>query len=103
MTRLSLLTLFLAFSASIALSQQVDSSSADDYVRERMRDLHIPGLSLAVVKAGKIVKASGYGMANLETDTPATPETSYKTASLSKSFIAAGILLLMQQGKIGPG
>jgi CubicO group peptidase (beta-lactamase class C family) len=101
MTRRSLLTLFLAFSASIALSQQIDSTSVDDYIRERMRDLHIPGLSLAVVKAGKIVKASGYGMANLETDTPATPETSYKTASLSKSFIAAGILLLMQQGKIG--
>jgi len=35
---------------------------------------------------------------NLETNTPAAPETAYKTASLSKPFIAA-ILLLMQEGE----
>ena len=34
----------------------------DDYVKERMRELHIPGLSLAVVKEGRIIKASGYGL-----------------------------------------
>jgi len=73
----------------------------DDYVKERMRELHIPGLSIAVVKEGQIVKASGYGMANVETNSPATPETVYKTASLSKPFIAAAILLLTQEGKIG--
>jgi CubicO group peptidase (beta-lactamase class C family) len=73
----------------------------DDYVKERMRELHIPGLSLAVVKEGRIIKASGYGLASLETNTPATPETVYKTASLSKPFIAAAVLLLMQEGRIG--
>jgi CubicO group peptidase (beta-lactamase class C family) len=74
--------------------------SVDDYVKQRMRDMRIPGLSLAVVKEDRIVKASGYGLTNLETNTPATPETVYKAASLSKSFIAAAILLLMQEGKI---
>src|SRR5256885_5963067 len=73
----------------------------DDYVKKRMQEMHIPGLSLAVVKEGKIIKASGYGLANLETNTPATPETVYKTASLSKPFIAAAILQLMQEGRIG--
>ena len=65
-----------------------------------MRRQRIPGLSLAIVKDGKIVKARGYGRANLETDTPATEKTVYKIASVSKQFLAAGIMLLAQDGKV---
>jgi len=75
-------------------------TGVDAYIRETMRESGIPGLSIAVVKGGKVVKASGYGIANLETNTPATPHTVYKTASLSKQFIAAAIMLLVQEGKV---
>lgn len=87
--------------ATAQSSPEAQFSRVDDYVRERMQALHIPGLSLAVVREGKVVKASGYGLANLETNTPAAPETVYKTASLSKPFIASAIMLLVQEGKIG--
>lgn len=87
--------------ASRVMDEENPGILVDDYVKKRMQEMHIPGLSLAVVKEGKIIKASGYGLANLETNTPAAPETAYKTASLSKPFIAAAILLLMQEGKIG--
>ena len=93
--------ILLAFNATVSRSQQAGPDQVDGYVKQRMRELHIPGLSMAVVKEGRIVKAIGYGMANLETNSAATPETVYKTASLSKPFIAAAILLLMQEGKIG--
>jgi len=73
----------------------------DDYIDRWMRDQHIPGLSLAVVKEGKVLKASGYGLANVETNSPATTETVYKTASLSKPIIATAIMLLVQEDKIG--
>ena len=65
-----------------------------------MREMNIPGLSLAVLRDGKVIKTSGYGVANIETDTPATAETEYRIASLSKQFIAAAVLLLVQDGKI---
>ena len=65
-----------------------------------MEESRIPGLSVAVVKNGRIVKASGYGFANLETQHSATAQTVYKTASLSKQFIAAAIVLLVQEGKL---
>jgi CubicO group peptidase (beta-lactamase class C family) len=65
-----------------------------------MQKGHVVGLSLAIVKDGRIVKASGYGLANVETGTPATPETVYKIASISKEFLAAGIMLLQQDGKL---
>jgi CubicO group peptidase (beta-lactamase class C family) len=73
----------------------------DDYVREQMQKLHIPGLSIAVVKEGKLIKAAGYGVANVETRTPATAETVYKIASLSKPILATAVLLLVQDGKLG--
>jgi len=66
-----------------------------------MQEMHIPGLSLAVVKDGKVIKAAGYGLANVETKTPATAETVYKTASLSKPVIAAAVMLLVQDGRVG--
>lgn len=79
----------------------VRGDEVDDFIAAQMTWLHIPGLSLAVVKDGAIAKAKGYGLANLETDTPATPETVYKIGSLSKQFLATAILVLVQDGKLG--
>ena len=73
---------------------------ADEYVRGEMQRQKIPGLSLVVLKDGKIVKAAGYGVADRKTNTPATPETVYKIGSISKQFIATGIMLLAQDGKL---
>jgi CubicO group peptidase (beta-lactamase class C family) len=73
----------------------------DDYVRLRMQREQLPGLTLAVVKDGRIVKAQGYGVANLELDAPATPQTVFQIGSLTKQFTAAAILLLVQEQKIG--
>ena len=95
------MAILLAFGPTVTRSQQAEPDQVDDYVKQRMRELHIPGLSMAVVKEGRIVKARGYGLANVETNSLATAETVYKAASLSKPFIAAATLLLIQEGKIG--
>ena len=73
----------------------------DDFIKAEMQRQHIPGLSLAVVKDGKIMKAEGYGLANIKLKIPATPETVYKIGSVSKQFIATGIMLLVQEGRLG--
>jgi CubicO group peptidase (beta-lactamase class C family) len=78
----------------------VRADKVDDYVKAEMQKQRIPGLSLAVVKEGRVIKAEGYGLANVEHNVPARPETVYKIASVSKQFIAAGIMLLVQDGKI---
>jgi CubicO group peptidase (beta-lactamase class C family) len=72
----------------------------DDYITAEMTNFHLPGLSLVVVKNGQIVKAAGYGFADIDRKIPATPDTVYKIGSISKQFIAAGILLLMQDGRL---
>ena len=74
--------------------------TVDRVVAARMDSLHIAGLSLAVVRAGKVVKAEGYGAADLEHGVAVTPRTVFKIGSVSKQFLAAGILLLAQDGKL---
>jgi CubicO group peptidase (beta-lactamase class C family) len=76
------------------------ADAVDDYIKAEMKNLRIPGLSLAVVKDGHLVKAAGYGLSNVETATPATPETAYKVASISKPIIATAVMLLAQEGKL---
>ena len=65
-----------------------------------MQRQHIPGTSIAVIKDGKVIKAEGYGLANVELNVPARPETVYKIGSVSKQLIATGIMLLIQEGKL---
>jgi CubicO group peptidase (beta-lactamase class C family) len=79
----------------------VRANQTDEYVQAEMKKQRIPGLSLAVIKEGKIIKAMGYGLANVELNLPASPESVYKIGSVSKQFIATGIMLLVQEGKLG--
>ncbi len=74
--------------------------SVDDFIHAQMRTQRIPGLSLAVLQDGRLVKAQGYGFADVSAKVPATPDTVYKIASLSKAVLAAGVLRLVQDGRI---
>ena len=76
------------------------ASPVDECIETEMKRLRIPGLSVAVIKDGVLVKATGYGMANLETGTLAHAGTIYKTASLSKPMIGVVTLQLVQEGKL---
>jgi CubicO group peptidase (beta-lactamase class C family) len=56
------------------------AAPADDlraFIETRMKEQHLPGLSMAVIKNGKIVDARGFGLANLETATTTSPESVY--------------------------
>lgn len=72
----------------------------DDLVKAEMARQQIPGLALAVVKDGKLTKAAGYGLANVAEKTPVQPDTVFRIASVGKQFIATGILLLVEDGKL---
>jgi D-alanyl-D-alanine carboxypeptidase len=78
----------------------IRADDADDFIRAEMMQKNIPGLSLAVLKHGQIIKSQGYGLANRADATPATPDTVYKIASVSKQFMATGIMVLVQQGRV---
>jgi CubicO group peptidase (beta-lactamase class C family) len=59
-----------------------------------------PGCAVSVMKAGKIVYARGYGMADVALGVPLTPGTPMNVASTSKQFTALAVLLLEKEGKL---
>lgn len=77
------------------------ADKVDDYVQAQMQARRIPGLSLAVVRDGKIVKAQSYGLASVELNAPATKESVFEIGSITKQFTVAAIMLLVEGGKVG--
>ena len=73
--------LIVAFAAGAPF--QATGDKVDDYVRQQMTARRMPGLSLAVVRHGRVVKAEGYGVASLELRVPATAETVYEIGSIT--------------------
>lgn len=59
-----------------------------------------PGVAVAIAQNGQSIHEQGYGLANLEWQTPITPETVFRLASITKPFTATAILLLEQRGKL---
>lgn len=60
----------------------------------------VPGVSVAIVEGGEFEWSAGFGMADLENHVPATPQTLYRLASVSKPITAVAAMLLWQQGKL---
>ena len=84
----------------LSLPLRAHADPTDDFIRAELKRQNIPGLALAVVKDGVVVKAAGYGVADRSTKAPVTPETVFKIASVSKQFMAAGVMVLVQDGRV---
>jgi CubicO group peptidase (beta-lactamase class C family) len=69
-------------------------------LRERMLAYHVPALSVAVIRAGRIDWARAYGVAQAGGDDAVTVHTLFQAASISKPVTAMGALRLVQQGKL---
>jgi CubicO group peptidase (beta-lactamase class C family) len=73
----------------------------DAFVRSEMARQGIPGAAVAVVRKGEVIKARGYGEANVEHRVPVKPETLFQSGSLGKMFTAAAVMLLAEEGRVG--
>jgi D-alanyl-D-alanine carboxypeptidase len=72
----------------------------DKLVTEVLAKTGTPSVSVVVVKDSQIAYVKAYGDARLEPRTAAKPEMRYSLGSASKSFTAAALLLLQEQGKL---
>jgi D-alanyl-D-alanine carboxypeptidase len=85
----------------LILSGLARADEVDRYLELQIKNLHIPGASLAVVHQGRVVKSKGYGFADLQSDTSASPQTVYEIGSMTKQFTAVAVMMLVEEGKIG--
>jgi len=79
---------------------QTARPEVDQYMQGQLVEQRIPGMTLAVVRDGAVVYAKGYGYADRGNARPVKPEDRFEIGSISKSFAATAIMLLVEDGKI---
>ncbi|MEA2463795.1 MAG: hypothetical protein QOJ98_1542, partial [Acidobacteriota bacterium] len=97
------LAVFVAFLLSLSLHGQqksFDTRSVDKIVESAMRAWQVPGAAVAVVREDRVVYVQGYGVKELGTTQPVTPDTLFQIASTSKAFTTAAISMLAAEGKL---
>ncbi|MEI2787837.1 MAG: serine hydrolase domain-containing protein [Steroidobacteraceae bacterium] len=96
------MTKALAFIASLlALPAVVLADAVDDFVQSQMQRHQVPGVSVAICRDGQVVRATGYGLANVELGVATKPETVFQTGSVGKQFTAMAVMMLVDEGKLG--
>jgi len=99
----SLLALFLILGTSCVAQTGVASpelpARVDDYLNGLVKQNRFSG-AILLSRDGKVLLSKGYGMANLEDETPNTPQTKFRLGSLTKQFTAVAVLKLQEQGKL---
>jgi CubicO group peptidase (beta-lactamase class C family) len=71
---LGCLAVWVTFIAT-ATPLHAETDPIDQWVESYMADNQVPGLALALLEGGRIVKAKGYGLANVEHQVPVTPSS----------------------------
>jgi CubicO group peptidase (beta-lactamase class C family) len=88
-----------AMAAPVAAAA-VPAFNLDAEVNRALKTFNVPGIAIAIVKDGKVVAAQGYGVRKLGEPAPVDGKTLFEVASNSKAFTAAGLAMLVDEGKI---
>lgn len=91
----------LLFTIAAPAQNSPTAAAVSEYVNAELQRQHIPGLSLLIAKEGKIVFSEGFGLANVELQVSAKPETIYQSGSVGKQFTATAVMMLVAEGKVG--
>jgi CubicO group peptidase (beta-lactamase class C family) len=97
------LALYVALSFPAAGLAQSAASAPPDFdatVLKALKTFDVPGLSLAVVKDGRVVISKGYGVRTLGDPAPVDAQTLFGIASNTKVFTAAALGILVDAGKV---
>lgn len=87
--------------ALLAFPSVVVADAVDELIESYMQRQQVPGISLAICRDGQVMRATGYGLANVELDVPAKPETVFQTGSVGKQFTAMAVMMLVDEGRLG--
>jgi len=94
------LILFSLFVLPTYAQQLSVSNGIDVFLKSKMQERSIPALQMAVVREGRIVKDTTFGIANLEYNIKATNETVFSINSITKAFVGIAIMQLSEAGKL---
>lgn len=79
---------------------QMSSTQVDSLVSYAMSKFNVAGVSVAIVKDGKIVHEKGYGVKSVVTNSPVNEHTNFAIASNSKAYTTTALAILVEEGKL---
>lgn len=83
---------------ALILCPAASASDLDETIEQSMNFWRVPGLSVAVVRDGRLVYSRGFGTAELGTNRAVTGDTIFGIGSISKSFVTAAAAVLASDG-----
>lgn len=86
--------------ATPAASQSGTAARIDSLIRSTVAEKHIIGISVGVMQNGEVILAKGYGVRDMSTNAPVTPQTMFGVGSVTKQFTCASLLMLAEQHKL---
>lgn len=82
-------------------SQQTIAQRFDLLIEQGLKEDPMPGVAIGIVQHGKLVYSRGFGIQKLGSpDQAITPQTLFHMASITKTFVATGVMQLWEQGKV---
>ncbi len=98
--RFFLISILSIFFSTLHSQPAFIKDSINNYIEEGIKDWHIPGLAIVILKDGKTVMMKGYGVENLETKKRVDENTLFMIASNSKLFTGTALAHLEYNKKI---
>ncbi len=93
--------LFLVFAFIFQdVAAQLSTQKIDSLVSDAMEKFKVAGVSVAIVKDGKVIHSQGYGVADIGTKKPVNENTNFQIASNSKAFTSTALAILEDEGKL---
>jgi CubicO group peptidase (beta-lactamase class C family) len=89
-----------ARSPSAAITATPEFAAVRDFIRRSVSQGSIPSVAVGVVRDGALVWSEGFGLADRERRIPATADTIYWLASVSKPLSATGLMQLVERGAV---
>ena len=92
----------LIFSSTLLTAQFIDRTNKvlDQFIQDGIEKWQAPGFAVTVVKDGEIVFTKAYGVTNIDTQQKADNNTLFGCMSTTKAFVAAGLAMLVDDGKL---
>jgi CubicO group peptidase (beta-lactamase class C family) len=97
------LLLFAAVITSASARQDKNSAGFDsvrEFIKQQLTERRLPSIAVAVARDGQIIWEEAFGWADTDKRVPATPNTMYSLASISKPITATGLMILKERGRI---
>ncbi|MBI5174569.1 MAG: beta-lactamase family protein, partial [Candidatus Melainabacteria bacterium] len=70
---------------------------SSEYIQTAMQDWNVPGLSIAVVKDGKILLTAGFGQCNVDRPAPVNERSLFTIGSCTKAFATTALAILVEE------